>query len=231
MSSDSSANFHPDGTLFIVSGPSGSGKTTLISRVVEEVEPMGIKLHFSVSHTTREPRAGEREGRDYYYVSQAEFERMVNQREFIEWARVHSNLYGTSKREVQTRLDRGEDVILDIDVQGAQQIAENGDLNEHSLSVFVFPPSFEELEKRLRSRSLNTEAEIELRLQKASSEIEEGCNFYEYVIINDDLTMATDCLKAAIVARKLKSRSALLALREMAKRFKEERSGRVAGRN
>jgi len=192
---------------------------------------MGIKLHFSVSHTTREPRAGEQEGKDYFFVSRAEFERMVGTHEFIEWAHVHSHLYGTSKKEVQTRLDRGEDVILDIDVQGAQQIAESGSLKDHSLSVFVFPPSFEELETRLRTRSLNTESQIEVRMQKASSEIEDGCNFYEYVIINDDLITATQCLKAAIVARKLKSRSALLALREMAKRFKEERSGRVARGN
>jgi guanylate kinase len=231
MSNSSSVNFHPDGTLFIVSGPSGAGKTTLINRVREELAPMGIELHFSVSHTTRLARSGEIEGNQYYFVTRDEFERMSAAGEFIEWAHVHSNLYGTSKKEVQTRLDRGEDVILDIDVQGARQIASNEDLNRHSLSVFVFPPSFDELEKRLKNRGLNSDGEIHLRLEKAWSEIENSFDVYEYVIINDDLKNAAECLKSAIVARKLKSRSAVLALREMAKRFKEERSARVAQGN
>ncbi len=231
MSSDSTSNFHPDGTLFIVSGPSGAGKTTLINRVKKEVEPLGIQLHFSVSHTTREPRAGEQHGKDYYFVAREKFDEMVGRGEFIEWAQVHGYMYGTSKQEVQTRLQRSEDVILDIDVQGAQQISESSDLQPHSLSVFVFPPSFEELEKRLRSRGLNSETEIEIRLRKATSEIEEGCTFYEYVIINDDIDLATACLKAAVIARKLKSKSALLTLREMAHRFKEERNGRATGRS
>jgi len=228
MSNRTTLNFHPDGTLFIVSGPSGAGKTTLIQRVKEALEPLGVRLHFSVSHTTRAIRAGEQEGVDYHFLSEHAFEAMANSGEFLEWARVHGNLYGTSIQEVQTRLDRGEDVILDIDVQGAKQIAASDSLRPHSLSLFLFPPSFEELERRLRGRGLNSSEDIEMRLQKALSEIEQGSNFYDYVVINDDVDIATECLKAAIVARKLTSKSALQALQQMARRFKGERNGSTA---
>lgn len=229
MSSRSTLNFHPDGTLFIVSGPSGAGKTTLINRVRDALEPLGVQLHFSVSHTTRAIRPGEREGVNYYYVPAAGFERMARDGEFLEWARVHGNLYGTSVLEVQTRLDRGEDVILDIDVQGARQIASNDSLRPRSLSIFLFPPSFEELERRLVRRALNSAEDIDLRLQKAVSEIEQGSNFYDYVVINDDVDIATECLKAAVLSRKLKSQTALDALKQMAQRFKGEKNGSTAG--
>ena len=120
-----SSNFHPDGTLFIVSGPSGAGKTTLINQVRAQLEPIGINLYFSVSHTTRAPRAGEVAGKSYHFVSRAEFEQMIARGEFIEYAFVHEQLYGTSKSEVLSRLRNGEDVILDIDYQGAEQIAKD----------------------------------------------------------------------------------------------------------
>ncbi|MCU1350417.1 MAG: gmk [Acidobacteria bacterium] len=139
MSSSPTLNFHSDGTLFIVSGPSGAGKTTLINRVREQLEPVGIRLHFSVSHTTRQPRAGEREGVDYHFVSRDTFEGMISRGEFLEHAHVHEQLYGTSRSEVQTRLERAEDVILDIDYQGARQIADAPDLFERSVSIFIFP--------------------------------------------------------------------------------------------
>jgi guanylate kinase len=223
-----SSNFHPDGTLFIVSGPSGAGKTTLINRVREQLEPIGIKLYFSVSHTTRQPRQGERDGVNYHYVSPAAFEAMAGRGEFLEHAHVHEQQYGTSQAEVLDRLNRGEDVILDIDYQGARQIADDPELNERSLNVFIFPPSFEALEKRLRDRGLNTEAEIEMRLQKAIDEIDAGKEFYKYIIINDDLAEATECLKAAVVAKKLQTKTALESISRMAERFKEERDGRFA---
>ncbi|HXI12443.1 MAG TPA: guanylate kinase [Thermoanaerobaculia bacterium] len=228
MSNRTTLNFHPDGTLFIVSGPSGAGKSTLIQRVKKALDPLGVRLHFSVSHTTRSIRAGEQEGVDYHYVTEAAFEAMAVAGEFLEWARVHGNLYGTSIHEVRTRLDRGEDVILDIDVQGARQIAANDALRPHSLSLFLFPPSFEELARRLKGRALNSSKDIEMRLQKALSEIEHGSNFYDYVVINDDVDIATECLKAAIVARKLTSKSALQALQQMARRFKGETNGSTA---
>jgi guanylate kinase len=223
-----SSNFHPDGTLFIVSGPSGAGKTTLINRVRGQLSPLGINLYFSVSHTTRTPRQGEEEGRSYYFVSEAHFAQMIERGEFLESAHVHAHRYGTSKAEVVARLNRGEDVILDIDYQGARQIAEDPDLETRSLNVFIFPPSIEALERRLVDRGLNTEAEIALRLQKALDEIDAGKEFYKYIIINDDLDEATECLKAAIIAKKLKTKTALEAIQRMAERFREERNGRIA---
>lgn len=224
-----SSNFHPDGTLFIVSGPSGAGKTTLINRVRKQVEPLGINLYFSVSHTTRLPRAGEEHGKNYYYVSAEEFEAMATRGEFIECAHVHRHRYGTSRKEVIDRLKSGVDVILDIDYQGARQIADDLELNDRSLNVFIFPPTLETLEQRLRDRGLNTDAEIETRLQKAIDEIDAGKEFYKYIIINDDLDEATECLKAAIIAKKLQTKTALDAIAAMAERFKEEqRNGRIA---
>ena len=227
-----SSNFHPDGTLFIVSGPSGAGKTTLINRVREQLLPLGIELYFSVSHTTRRPRAGEVPGESYHFVSDDEFSRMIAEAEFLEWAHVHANRYGTSKAEVSERLASGQDVILDIDYQGAKLIDQDPELEPRSLNVFIFPPSLDVLEQRLRQRSLNTDDEIELRLRKAIDEIDEGKDFYEYIIINDNLEVATECLKAAIIAKKLQTRTALEAIGRMAERFKEEdRNGRTAGGN
>ncbi|HEY3055074.1 MAG TPA: guanylate kinase [Thermoanaerobaculia bacterium] len=225
-----SSNFHSDGTLFIISGPSGAGKTTLINEVRKQLEPIGISLYFSVSHTTRRPRAGEIEGKNYYFVSHEKFRSMIDGGEFLESAFVHEQLYGTSKAEVVGRLLRGEDVVLDIDYQGARQIANDHELSERSLNVFIFPPSFEVLEQRLRDRGLNSEQEIETRLQKAMDEIDAGKEFYEYVIINDDLREAAECLKAAIIAKKLQTKTALESIARMAARFKEERDGRFARR-
>jgi guanylate kinase len=223
-----SSNFHPDGTLFIVSGPSGAGKTTLINTVREQLEPIGIRLYFSVSHTTRKPRAGEVDGRSYHFVSSEQFEAMAKRGEFIEWAFVHEQRYGTSKAEVLARLDRGEDVILDIDYQGARQVSADAELKPRLLNIFIFPPSFDHLDQRLRDRGLNSEEEIQTRLQKAVDEIDAGKEFYDYVIINDDLTVAAECLKAAIIAKKLQTKTALEAITAMAGRLKEERDGRFA---
>jgi guanylate kinase len=227
-----SSNFHPDGTLFIVSGPSGAGKTTLIQRVRDQLSPVGIELYFSVSHTTRRPRAGEIPGKSYYFVEDDEFGAMIERGEFLEWAHVHAHRYGTSRAEVVQRLRDGQDVILDIDYQGAKQIANDSELEPRSLSVFIFPPSLDVLEQRLHNRGLNTPEEIDLRLRKAIDEIYEGKEFYKYIIINDNLEVATECLKAAIIAKKLQTKTALEAIGRMAERFREEhRNGRTAGRN
>jgi guanylate kinase len=225
-----SLNFHSDGTLFIVSGPSGAGKTTLINSARAQLEPIGIRLYFSVSHTTRAPRSGEQAGVSYHYVSRETFDAMVDAGEFIESAEVHGNGYGTSKAEVLARLERGEDVILDIDYQGALQIAQDTQLGDkkRSSSIFIFPPSIDELRKRLESRGLNSVGEIEIRVGKALDEIKAGKQFYDYVIINDNLNVAVECLKAAIIAKKLQTKTALAAIDEMAERFKEERNGRIA---
>jgi guanylate kinase len=227
-----SSNFHTDGTLFIVSGPSGAGKTTLINRVRDQLRKLNLELYFSVSHTTRRPRPGEVHGKNYYFVTHEEFRRMIDNGEFLEWAHVHEQLYGTSKMEVLSRLRRGEDVILDIDYQGARQIANDAELSERSLNVFIFPPSLDILEQRLRDRGLNSDQEIETRLRKAIDEIDAGKEFYHYVIINDDLEVATECLKAAIIAKKLQTKTALDAINKMAERFKEEQqNGRTARRH
>lgn len=226
-----SSNFHSDGTLFIVSGPSGAGKTTLINLVRDQLSALGITLYFSVSHTTRRQRGDEVEGASYYFVSEEVFTAMVAGGEFLESAHVHANRYGTSKAEVVQRLAQGQDVILDIDYQGARLIAVDPELETRSLNVFIFPPSLDVLEQRLRQRGLNTDEEIDIRLRKAIDEIDEGKEFYKYIIINDDLAVATECLKAAIIAKKLQTRTALEAIAEMAERFKEEdRHGRTAGR-
>ena len=151
---------------------------------------------------------------------------MVERGEFIECAFVHEQRYGTSKKEVLDRLKRGEDVILDIDYQGAKQIEDDPELEPRSLNIFIFPPSFEHLEQRLRDRGLNSEDEIQTRLQKAVDEIDAGKEFYDYVIINDQLSVAAECLKAAIIAKKLQTKTALAAITAMAERLKEERDGR-----
>lgn len=229
MSNNLPPGSHPDGILFIVSGPSGAGKTSLIEKVRAELALRGHNLYFSVSHTTRVPRTNEVDGTNYYFVSHERFTQMVEQEEFIEWAHVHGQMYGTSRQEVLERLNQGEDVIVDIDVQGARIISREDGLRRHSLSVFVFPPSFEELERRLRSRGLNSEGDIQRRLEKASDEIEQGLNFYDYVIINDDLDVAAENLKAAIIARKLNTSSVIARLREMSRSFKEGRSAVAQG--
>ena len=227
-----SSNFHSDGTLFIVSGPSGAGKTTLINGVRAQLGHVGIELYFSVSHTTRRPRTGEIPGISYYFVEDDEFTSMVAAGEFLEWAHVHAHRYGTSRAEVVQRLRDGQDVILDIDYQGAKQIANDAELEPRSLSVFIFPPSLDTLRIRLRQRGLNTDQEIDLRLRKAIDEINEGKDFYDYIIINDNLDVAAECLKAAIIAKKLQTKTALEAIDVMAERFKEEdRNGRTARRS
>ncbi len=185
------------GDLFIVSSPSGGGKTTLIHRLLKN--PPGAPFHFSVSHTTRPIRAGEKDGREYHFVSVAEFQRMVQQEEFLEHNEVHDHIYGTSKAEVLPRLAAGEDVILDIDVQGARDV---GRVYPEAVTIFIVPSSQEELERRLRSRGLDGEEAIRKRLINAAKEVQEADEF-QYVIVNDDLNRATLELESIIRARRL----------------------------
>lgn len=216
-----SENVRADGTLIIVSGPSGAGKTTLVDRICAYFRDHGNEMHFSVSHTTRPPRAGEIDGVNYHFVSHSEFNAMQAAGEFLESAFVHSNWYGTARSEVENRLATGGDVILDIDVQGARLIAGIESLRSRAVSVLVFPPSFADLRGRLEARGLNTAEEVERRLEKASDELLEGLSFYDYVIINDDVEIAADCLKSAVIATKMKNSKTRNRLREMAGRFKE----------
>lgn len=216
-----SLNLRPDGTLVIVSGPSGAGKSTLVDRICRYFASYGNEIHFSVSHTTRPPRAGEIDGVNYHFVSTERFAAMREAGEFLESAFVHANWYGTARSEVEARLNAGQDVVLDIDVQGARLVSAIDTLRARAVSVLVFPPAFSDLRARLEARGLNTGEEIEGRLGKARDELLEGLSFYDYVIINDDVDVATDCLKAVVIATKLKKAETRDRLREMAARFKE----------
>jgi guanylate kinase len=188
------------GELFIVASPSGGGKTTLIRRVMAELAAQGREAHFSVSHTTRAPRPTERDGVDYHFVDRAAFQRMVAAGDFLEFAEVHGNMYGTSRAEVEGRLERGCDVFLDIDVQGARQVRASV---PDAVKVFVFPPSYAELRRRLVSRRQDDEVAIELRLKNAVQEMREYAEF-DFVIINDRLEEATRALGSVVAAARMR---------------------------
>jgi guanylate kinase len=182
------------GRLFIISAPSGGGKGTLIRRVLKTVPNLG----YSVSFTTRPPRAGDIEGRDYFFVSRAKFERMIDEDEFLEYATVHGNYYGTSRRVVDKELKAGRDVILEIDVQGADIVrAKVSD----AVSVFILPPSFEVLRERLVGRGTDSSEVLAVRLKNARSEAERYKHF-DYVVINDQLETAATQLAAVFYAER-----------------------------
>jgi len=187
------------GLLFVISAPSGTGKTTLLKKVMARVPG----LNFSVSHTTRPPRKGEQDGKDYYFVSKAHFEEMIAGSKFIEWARVHDNLYGTSITAVRDQLDGGEDVILDIDVQGAAIIRDSAEFE--SVQIFIAPPSIIALEERLRKRDTEDEDVLRLRLQNARTEME-AVDSYGYLVVNDKLEEASEVLASIIIAERAKAR-------------------------
>lgn len=176
------------GILFIVSSPSGGGKTTIIKRTMARLEAWGQAAYFSVSHTTREARPTEEDGRDYHFVERETFEAMAARGEFLEWAEYAGNLYGTSRAEVAGRLERGVDVFLDIDVQGAQQVKTS---IPQAVKVFIFPPSYEELKRRLMLRRQDPPEAIRRRLQLALKEFGYVGDF-DYAIINDRLERAVE---------------------------------------
>jgi guanylate kinase len=182
--------------VYIISAPSGSGKSTLVNRV-RLIVP-GLK--FSISYTTRAPRAGEENGREYYFVSRAEFEEMIRQDAFLEYAEVFGNYYGTARRFLLEAEEEGKDLLLDIDVQGAAQIKRK---IPGAVSIFILPPNRQELEKRLRTRSLDAEPVIQRRLVTASREIE-NYDKYDYILINDRLEESIDALKSILLAERLK---------------------------
>lgn len=181
------------GQLFIISAPSGAGKTTILRQVMAELPGVA----FSVSHTTRAPRAGEVNGRDYHFVDRQSFERLRASGDFLEWAEVHTNLYGTSRSAVADQLAAGLDVVLDIDVQGARQVRAVPGLTP--ISIFILPPSLAELEKRLSGRGTDGAEVIRLRLENAIREISESTG-YDHRIINDKLDEAVEMVKAVVLA-------------------------------
>ena len=182
------------GLLFIVSAPSGAGKTTLVERLVEQVP----NLRMSRSYTSRPAREGEVDGVDYNFVSRERFEAMVVAGEFLEWADVFGNYYGTCAADTERCLANGQDIVLVIDVQGAKQVRSSG---VESVGIFVLPPSAEILEQRLRGRSQDAEVEIGKRLDAACREVGEFAS-YEYVVVNDELDGAVERLRAIVLAER-----------------------------
>ena len=183
------------GGIFVVSAPSGAGKTTLCSKLLAK----DGNIRPSVSYTTRLPRPGEEDGRDYSFVTERVFRAMIRRGEFVEWAEVHGNLYGTSKKRLQALMRSGFDVILDIDVQGARQIRDSID---GGVFIFILPPSMKTLRERIEKRKSNTKADIERRLRRAAAEIREYKS-YDYVIVNDSLKLALKSLEAVVAAERL----------------------------
>jgi guanylate kinase len=182
------------GLLFIVSAPSGAGKTTLVERLVEQLP----NLKMSRSYTSRPAREGEADGVDYNFVSRERFEAMIAVGDFLEWAEVFGNLYGTCANDTERFLADGLDVVLVIDVQGAQKVRACG---VATTTVFVMPPSFQELEQRLRGRSKDRDEAIQLRLEVARAEVAAFVD-YDYVVVNDELTAAVDRLRSIVVAQR-----------------------------
>ncbi|MFN2453935.1 MAG: guanylate kinase [Pyrinomonadaceae bacterium] len=184
----------PRGVLIVVSSPSGGGKGTLIRRVLKEVPNLG----YSVSFTTRRPRAREQNGRDYFFVSLAEFERQAAAGEFLEWANVHGNFYGTAHAQVERELAEGHDIVLEIDVQGAQSVRS---LVKDAISVFILPPTYEVLRARLTARGSEKPDDLALRLRNARAEVESYRNF-DYVIVNDEADAAAAQLASIVYAER-----------------------------
>ncbi|HEY6362437.1 MAG TPA: guanylate kinase [Vicinamibacterales bacterium] len=195
------------GLLFIVSAPSGTGKTTLVERLVQEVP----NLHMSRSYTSRLARPGENDGVDYNFISRDRFEGMVRENEFLEWADVFGNYYGTCAADTERFLAGGTDVVLVIDVQGARQVRSRG---IETIGIFVLPPSAAILEQRLRGRSKDSEDQILRRLEVARREVDEFRQ-YEYVVVNDEVGATVDRLRAIVLAE----RGRLKAMRPAAERI------------
>ncbi len=184
------------GNLFAVAAPSGAGKSSLVKALLE----LDSHLAVSVSHTTRAPRGQEQHGREYWFVDEPEFRAMVGRGEFFEWAQVHGKLYGTSRLAIQDRLARGEDVVLEIDWQGALQIKR---LFEHTVSIFILPPSWDELRQRLLRRGEDNPETIDQRMANARDEVAHARDF-DFVIINSLFETALFDLKTVVHSQRLK---------------------------
>lgn len=200
------------GMLVVVSSPSGGGKGTLIRRALKTVPNLG----YSISFTTRQPREGEVDGRDYFFVSVEKFNQLVGSGEFLEWAVVHGNFYGTSHTQIQRELLEGHDIILEIDVQGAVTVRERA---PDAVSVFILPPSFEILRARLVGRGSEQPGDLALRLRNARGEVEHYGDF-QYVVINDDADRAAALLASIIYAERARRERQEEAARRVLASFK-----------
>lgn len=186
------------GIIFVISAPSGTGKTTILKELMAEMSDIA----FSISHTTRSPRQGEQDGVDYYFVDKEEFINIEKKGDFLEWAEVHGNYYGTSLSGINHQLTKGLDVFLDIDVQGARQVREK---ITDKCTIFIVPPSWEEQEKRLVDRNTDSEEIIKTRLLNARREMADEAA-YDYLIVNDKLDEAITSLKSIIIAERCRRR-------------------------
>lgn len=184
------------GVLFIISAPSGSGKTTLCRRAVEEID----NLEHSISCTTRPPRPRERDKIDYCFIPEKEFQKRIENDEFIEWANVHGNYYGTPMKTIKKSIEKGIDLILDIDVQGAEKLRDKF-TERDAVFIYILPPSLEILHQRLKERESDTEAEILKRMLDADKELFH-CERYDYILVNKDLNETTEQLKSIITAER-----------------------------
>lgn len=187
---------HFPGNLFVVAAPSGAGKSSLVKALME----LDSRVQPSVSHTTRRPRGQEKHGREYYFVSEQEFDAMVQADAFVEWANVHNQRYGTSRKAIEERISQGADVILEIDFQGAIQIKK---LFANAICIFILPPSWEELRSRLERRGEDSAEVIDMRLKNAAIEVAQVSKF-DFVIINELFDRALFDLKAIVHSQRLK---------------------------
>jgi guanylate kinase len=186
------------GILFIISAPSGTGKTTLCKQLTLKVPG----LWHSVSYTTRKPRPTEEHGREYYFVNETEFQGMIERHEFVEWARVYGNLYGTPRKTLTDRIEQGIDVLLEIDVQGAMQVKKKFD---EAVSIFLLPPSIQALRSRLQARASDAPEDITRRLQKVREEVW-SYREYAYVVRNQDIDQSLRELESIFLAERLKTK-------------------------
>ncbi len=195
------------GIIFVVSAPSGAGKTSLCKRLLTDLD----SIVFSVSYTTRSPREGEVNGRDYFFITKEEFFKMVKENRFVEYAEVYGNFYGTSKEFIESNIDKGVDVLLDIDVQGAERILS---YYSDAVGIFIFPPSFDELKRRLLKRGTDSTDTIERRLKIAREEIKKAF-MYHYWIVNDEFESAYEMFKSIFLAERSRSGRLFLESEEL----------------
>ena len=207
--------------LVVVSSPSGGGKGTLIDRVMKTVPG----LAFSISYTTRAPRGAEQNGREYFFVDEPTFRAMIERGEFLEWADVYGHLYGTSWFQVEREREAGRDIILEIDVQGAESIRHKV---PDGVSVFILPPSFELLRNRLVARATDSAADLERRLQGAPAEVAQYVHF-DYVILNDDINRASQQLASVIYAERARRERQQVALKDALNDFGVSEAGSEPG--